>query len=134
MRFSGEQLLAAVKQVGMVYGDRGIFHRPPPGDPTGPPLFSLANILKPGYFDLDQIEAFSTPGLAVFMRLPGALRGSDAFRDMVDTVDQLAAVLDAQVCDARRRPIDSAALQALWDKVIAFDHRQSRMRTASRSE
>jgi cell division protein ZipA len=132
--FSGPKLLAAIKKVGMVYGDMGIFHRPAPDDFSGPPLFSLANILQPGHFDLDKIEQLSTPGLAVFMRLPGAVRGSEAFKEMVDAVDRLATMLHASVCDERRRPIDSAALQAMWDKVIAFDNRQSRTRMGSVSE
>jgi cell division protein ZipA len=133
-KFSGPKLLDAIKKVGMVYGDMGIFHRPAPDDFSGPPLFSLANILQPGHFDLDKIEPLSTPGIAVFMRLPGAVRGSEAFKEMVNAVDRLATLLHASVCDERRRPIGGVALQAMWDKVIAFDTRQSRIRMGSLAE
>ncbi|MEZ5461801.1 cell division protein ZipA C-terminal FtsZ-binding domain-containing protein [Dokdonella sp.] len=34
------------------------------------PVFRVANMLKPGNFDMARIETLDTPGLTLFMALP----------------------------------------------------------------
>ena len=36
--------------------------------------FSIANLVKPGTFDLAAIKTFYTPGITLFMQLPGQVR------------------------------------------------------------
>jgi cell division protein ZipA len=122
--FSGPALVDALAQTGMEHGDMDIFHRYMEGTP-GQPLFSIANVVEPGTIDPAAKNDFKSPGLAVFMQLPNGTKPTRAFKEMLDTVDRLAHLLGGIVCDNRRRPLDAAGLQDLWDEVLAFD-RQGR--------
>ncbi|MCO6440018.1 MAG: hypothetical protein J5I81_02790 [Nitrococcus mobilis] len=79
-RFAGPELVHAMEAAGMHYGAHRIFHRLLDTrllDTHSSPcvLFSAANILEPGWFDLERVASFDTPGLAFFMRLPGPTMG-----------------------------------------------------------
>lgn len=124
-RLGGPEVSRAVQDAGMEFGDMGIFHRLASAEDGAPPLFSLANVLKPGHFDLDRIDELRTPGLALFMELPGpAAEATTTFRKMVATGERLAAALDAELCDDQRRPLSHQRFRALWDRVLDFEARQ----------
>lgn len=97
----GAQLHAALQTQGLEYGDRRIYHRML----LDTPVFSVASLVKPGDLDPSQAADFATPGLTVFMVLPGPQRPSVAIRDMLVTAGRLADKLNAQVYDAKRNPL-----------------------------
>ena len=93
-RLDGAEVSRAVQDAGMEFGDMGIFHRLSSAEDGAVPLFSLADVLKPGYFDPERIGELRTPGLALFMELPGpAAEATTTFRKMVATGERLAAAL-----------------------------------------
>ena len=118
----GPRVVNAVRSAGMQYGDPGIFHYVSATHPQGEPLFSLANMLNPGIFKMDEIEQLTTPGVTLFMRLPGAtaapINGLDAFTRMHDTARQLARALNADVYDERRLILTETAALQLREKII----------------
>lgn len=70
--FSGTNLLKAVKKAGLTYGEFKFFHfmsetAEKSGKTHNQKLFSIANMYKPGSFDLDTLDKFSTNGLCAFM-------------------------------------------------------------------
>src|SRR5690606_29706238 len=68
--FKGTALLDIILKCGMRYGDMNIFHRYSDNKGEGALLFSMANMVKPGTFDLDAMDTFETPGISLFMTLP----------------------------------------------------------------
>ena len=121
----GARVVDAVRSAGMQYGDPGIFHYISSTNPQDEPLFSLANILNPGIFKMDEIEQLTTPGVTLFMRLPGAaapIDGLEAFTRMHDTAQQLARALDADVYDERRLIFTETAALQLRDKIVRHQH------------
>lgn len=118
----GSRVINAVRNTGMQYSEPGIFHYVAPESPQGEPLFSLANMLNPGIFKMDELEQLTTPGVTLFMRLPGAtaagpINGLDAFTRMHDTARELAQMLNAEVCDERRRVLTEVAASRLRDRI-----------------
>jgi cell division protein ZipA len=89
-----------------------IFHR----RNSGETLFSVANLVVPGTFDPSTMDGFSSPGLALFVTLPGPADPVAAFEAMYECAQQMASRLDADLCDARRKPLDATALAALRDE------------------
>ena len=118
----GPRVVNAVRSVGMQYSDSGIFHYVSTAHPQDEPLFSLANMLNPGIFKMDEIEQLTTPGVTLFMRLSdttaATLDGLDAFARMHDTARQLARTLNADVYDERRLMLTEKVVLQLREKII----------------
>jgi cell division protein ZipA len=106
---NGPKIHAALQAQGLEYGDKQIYHRLAGGEP----VFSVASLLKPGYLDPASAAGFSTPGLSMFLVLPGPLPPVTAFRDMLSTANALAQALNAEVYDMRRKLLTPEALLKL---------------------
>lgn len=97
----GPNIHGALQQHGLEYGAKQIYHRLADGDS----VYSVASLLKPGFIDPAESASFSTPGLSIFMVLPGPLPAMSAFREMLATAESLASALNASVYDMRRQPL-----------------------------
>ena len=107
--------------------DRGMFHHY--GNRRGPasdPVFSVANVLEPGVFDLAAIDELATPGLCLFLRRPGPFSATVAFDLMLDVGSRLSRELEAVLCDDQRCRLTVQATQALRERVIHFALRHER--------
>jgi len=73
--FSGDDILFASKAAGLQLGEHNIFHRYALVDNKVQitPVCSLVNLFEPGYFDVENMQNFSTEGLSLFLQLPGLL-------------------------------------------------------------
>jgi cell division protein ZipA len=120
----GPDILVAAEKAGMVHGDLGIFHRVDERHADAGPVFSMANMLRPGSFDLAAIDQFSTPGLVLFMTLPGPLPALDAWDRMLPAAQRLAELLGAQLLDDQRTPIGRQRIAALRDELRAWDRQR----------
>lgn len=100
--FQGERLLSELMANDMRYGSMKIFHRHEGSDGIGQVLFSLANSVKPGTFDLNTMGDFSTPGISLFMALDDVDQPSDAFELMLETGHNLADQLGGELKDESR--------------------------------
>ena len=81
--FKGPALLQNILESGLRFGDMDIFHRHESMAGNGEILFSMANAVKPGTFDLDDIDNFSTRAVSFFLGLPGPRHPKQAFDVMV---------------------------------------------------
>ena len=110
--------------------DLGIFHhygnRASRRGTHREPVFSVANVLDPGVFDVDSMDELATPGLCLFLRRPGPLPASVAFDLMVDVGTRLARALEATLCDDQRCRLTVQATQALRERVVHFALRNER--------
>jgi cell division protein ZipA len=122
--FSGPDLLDALRQVEMEHGDMRIFHHYGVGEMRAErPVFSLANILEPGYFEPAHMEDFSTPGCVLFMRLPGPLDGRVAFELMLATGQRLAERLGGELRDETRSVLTPRSIGDLRERIAARGRR-----------
>jgi cell division protein ZipA len=117
----GSELVIAAEKAGLEFGDRGIFHRMLAGKPEAGPIFSMANMLKPGHFDMSRIESLETSGLSLFMALPGPLPALDAWDAMLPTAQRLAELLDASILDEKRGALGRQGIAHLRDELRAWD-------------
>lgn len=116
--FRGPVLFKVLQEVGLEHGEMDIFHYYLSGHNN--PLFSVANILEPGRFNLSELVELETPGLALFMRLPAVVDGEQALAALLQKSRQVAAQLSGTLCDERRHPLDEEALAGLQDKAQPY--------------
>lgn len=116
----GPKIHAALESRGLRFGARRIYHR----FDGEQPIFSVASLVKPGALDPAEAEGFATPGLSVFMTLPGPLRPVAAFQDMLDTARGLARALNAELYDTEQRaPLSPERERALHGQVEEWARR-----------
>ncbi len=122
----GANLVVAAEKAGMTFGDMGIFHRLVSGKSDAGPIFSMANMVKPGNFDMREIDKVQTPGVSFFMALPGPIPALDAWDAMLPTVQRFAELMDANVLDEERNALGRQRVAHLRDELRAWDRKQDR--------
>lgn len=125
-KLAGSDVVVAAEKAGMQFGDMGIFHRLASGKTEEGPVFSMANMVKPGSFDMTKLDGIETPGVTLFMTLPGPMPALDAWEMMLPTAQRLAELLDASVLDEERNALGRQRIAHLRDELRAWDRRQER--------
>lgn len=120
----GAALLPMLLTLGFKFGDQDIFHRHVNSNGKGPVLFSLANMFKPGVFDIDNLENFDTQGISLFMILPIEGDPHQVFNMMHNAARKLADEFDAQVLDGRRSVLTKQGLQQYVEKIREFERKR----------
>jgi cell division protein ZipA len=117
--YSGYELLQALLSLGFRYGDMNIFHRHENLDGTGPILFSLAQAVAPGTFDLNDVGAISCPGLILFMEMNNKVVENllKTLDSMLLTAKQIVDELGGDLYDEERQLLDSTSVER-WRKKI----------------
>ena len=124
-RIEGAALRTALEAQGLRYGDDRIFHRYPDSAPASVgPLFSAVNIVEPGVFEQETMDSMRTPGIGLFMRLPGPKDPGDAFAKMVEAARELEKALGAQLCDETRSKLTAQTLNHLREQIADFGRRR----------
>jgi cell division protein ZipA len=129
--FPGSFIMDAMSEARLEHGDMQIFHRQEAYNGGKRTLFSVANLVEPGTFDPDAMETFSTPGLVLFLTLPGPFDAVRAFDAMVESARSLAVSLKGTVCDATRSVLTNQTIGHMREDIIDFQLRQRIARTAS---
>lgn len=119
----GADVVVAAEKVGLVFGHMHIFHRLVDGKPELGPVFSVANMLKPGHFEMAQIAQMRTPGLSFFMTLPAPLPALDAWEMMLPAAQRMAELLGALVLDEERNALGRQRIGHIREELRAYDRK-----------
>jgi len=108
--FNGADLVDALEDAGLVYGNLKIFERL---DENRLVDFGVACMVEPGTFPEEDLEDFYCPGVVFFMQ-PGELDDAQAvFDDYIETITTVAEQLGGVVLDHRRQPLTDATIQSI---------------------
>ena len=121
---SGAALLPLLLTLGFKFGDHDIFHRHVNANGKGPVLFSLANMVKPGVFDIDNLETFTTQGISLFMVLPIEGDPHQVFNMMHNAARKIAEEFNAQLLDGRRSILTKQGVQRYMEKIREFERQR----------
>ena len=120
---TGAQLLETVLSCGLRYGEMNIFHYHL-SDADDAILFSMANILKPGVFDLNSMQSFQTPGVSFFMRLPlragNKVSAMETFEKMLACAKKVAQQLNGELRDERRSVMTGQTVEHCRQRISEF--------------
>jgi cell division protein ZipA len=121
--FKGPALLQNILESGLRFGEMDIFHRHESMAGNGEVLFSMANAVKPGIFDLDDIDHFSTRAVSFFLGLPGPRHPKQAFDVMVAAARKLAHELDGELKDDQRSVLTAQTIEHYRQRIVEFERR-----------
>ncbi len=122
--FKGPALLQNILESGLRFGEMDIFHRHESMAGNGEVLFSMANALKPGTFDLDDIEGFSTRAVSFFLGLPGPRHPKQAFDVMVAAARKLAHELNGELKDDQRSVLTAQTIEHYRQRIVEYERKQ----------
>ena len=122
--FAGDELLKVLLGVGLSFGEMNIFHQRLGAEVKAPVLFSVANILNPGSFDLDNMDAFSTTGVSLFLALPAVVNNLEAFEQMLAVAQQIQAALDGELKDDHRNVMTAQTMEHYRQRIHDFELRR----------
>ncbi|SQH77302.1 Cell division protein ZipA [Shewanella benthica] len=114
---NGTDLLPSLLTLNFKFGDMSIFHRHEDNAGKGKVLFSLANMVKPGIFNPDEMEQFSTEGVVLFMTLPCHGDPLMNFSIMLNSAHQLADDLGGKVLDGGRDAWSETTKQSYLQRI-----------------
>jgi len=123
-KLRGPDIVVAAEKAGLAYGYMNIFHRLVEAHPERGPVFSVANIMKPGGFDMATIQSLETPAIAFFLTLPAPVPALDAWETMLPTAQRMAELLDGVLLDESRNALGRQRIQHLRDELRAWDRQQ----------
>ena len=106
--FHGPDLKQALLDVDLLYGDMGIFHRYDP-DLTQT-LFSVASLVEPGTFPVDDMTHFECPGIVLFFQTARVSDPLSIYDDLVNTSRELAHRLHGIQWDETRQPLSASKI------------------------
>jgi cell division protein ZipA len=116
--FAGDALGKAFANNELRFGDKGIYHRMVHHSGVYQPVFGVANMVKPGDFGDGDLRGFQTPGVTLFLQLPGPQNALEAFDDFVHTAERLAVELGGQLMDRKHCVVTHQALMAMRDGLV----------------
>ncbi len=122
--FNGADLLDIVLRCGLRYGNMDIFHRYSDTKGDGALLFSMANMVRPGTFDLDAMDEFSTPGVSLFMTLPIDADSMQSFDLMAETAQAIAQTLGGELKDEQRSAMTKQTLEHSRQRIRDFERKK----------
>ena len=103
-----------------------IFHKRFRGTSNGPVIFSVANILNPGTFDLNAMAEFRTIGVSLFLALPSPINNLEAFEQMLNVAIHLKESLDGELKDDHRNVMTAQTIEHYRQRIRDFELRQLR--------
>ena len=121
--FSGTDILETLLGCDLRFGDMDFFHRHEQASGRGPIEFSVANMMKPGVFDIDNMEPLQTRGLMFFVTLPGPSDMLKAFDYMYETVKLVSKHLDGDIQDETRSIITRQSLEHMRQQIRELERR-----------
>ncbi|MEL0169114.1 MAG: cell division protein ZipA [Pseudomonadaceae bacterium] len=119
--FPGSALHQSILESGLRFGDMNIFHRHESMSGNGDVLFSMANALKPGVFDLDEMDQSHVRAVSFFMGLPGPRHPKQALDLMIAAARKLAHELGGDLKDEQRSVLTAQTIEHYRQRIAEFE-------------
>ena len=124
--YHGRSMVEALQSQGLKYGDMNIFHRI--DQKTKTKLFSVANALEPGTFDLSDLENVQSSGVTFFMQLPAPNDPSIIFDLMLNTARNLVLELGGSLKDEQLCVLTGQTVEHMRQRIADFSRRRMSVR------
>lgn len=106
--FHGPDLKQALLDADLLFGDMGIFHRY--NRELTQTLFSVASLVEPGTFPIDDMGNFECPGIVLFFQTARVSDPLGTYDDLVNTSRELAHSLHGIQWDENRQPLSASKI------------------------
>ncbi len=106
--FDGLELKQSLLDSDLLFGEMGIFHRFDREYKQS--LFSVASLVEPGTFPIEEMEDFECPGIVLFFQTARVSNPLQVYDDLVETSRELASRLHGVQWDESRQPLTAGKI------------------------
>jgi cell division protein ZipA len=117
--FAGDDLALSLRGIGLRHGKFGIYHRHD-GNDESKIIFSVASLVEPGSFELENLKSQKIPGISLFMVLPCAIDGAQAFDLMMIAARALSQSLKADLLDESGSTLSIQRERYMREEIVGF--------------
>jgi cell division protein ZipA len=122
--FQGDQLLNALLNQGLRYGSMKIFHRHIGEEGSGPVMYSVANSINPGTFDLNGMDQLATPGISLFFAMEDVDDPAATLDNLLASAKQIAIDLNGELKDESRSALTRQTEDHYRQRITDFSRAQ----------
>lgn len=120
--YEGNTLLKALNELGMRHGDMDIFHYcGRHGDEE--PQFRMANLLKPGYFELAEIDNIRTHALCFLYEILPGQDNMKVYESMLSVINKVRDELGGELHDENRSVFTIQTSEHCRNRIRDFQRR-----------
>ena len=106
--FDGLELKQSLLDSDLLFGEMGVFHRFDREYKQS--LFSVASLVEPGTFPIEEMEDFECPGIVLFFQTARVSNPLQVYDDLVETSRELASRLHGVQWDESRQPLTAGKI------------------------
>jgi len=121
-QYTVQEIRKTLDAEGLKFGLHDIYHRFDTGAGQES-IYSISSLVEPGTLGPDNAAASRTPGLALFMQLPGDFDPVVAYDDIIDTATRIKNALGADLCDEKRQRLSMQTMRYMRDQIIEYTHK-----------
>jgi len=120
--YAGKELYKVLYELGMRLGDMDIFHYcGRHGDEE--PQFRMANLLKPGYFELAEMDTIQTHALCFFYELLPGQDNMKVYESMLSVINKVRDELGGELHDENRSVFTIQTSEHCRNRIRDFQRR-----------
>jgi cell division protein ZipA len=120
--YAGSELYKVLNELGMRLGDMDIFHYcGRHGDEE--PQFRMANLLKPGYFELAEMDTIQTHALCFFFELLPGHDNMKVYESMLSVINKVRDELGGELHDENRSVFTIQTSEHCRNRIRDFQRR-----------
>lgn len=123
-RLAGNTLMQSVIDCGLRWGEYGIFHRYESSAADAIAIFSMANAVEPGSFDIDAMENQSFVGVSFFLMLPGPANSRQALDMMLEAARRVAEGTGGELRDEHHSALTQQTIEHLRQRLSEHERRR----------
>ncbi len=98
--FQGNEIKRCAEYAGLQLGIDRVFDYP-----VDAPVFSMANLYNPGYFEVDRLDQLECRGLTLFLRVPVIVEPLQQFEVMIKKARTIADSIHGSLVDENSSPL-----------------------------
>ncbi len=122
--FRGPSIMKVAEELRLTLQENGLYDYLLPAEYDHGALCSIAHLRNPGTFEEYSLRTLRTPGLLLFMQLPGPMAPRDAMERLLVVARELAWKLGGAVADEKRRRLMAQDFADLRRQAAEFENQR----------
>ncbi len=116
--FSMREINHALLGVGLTFNKNQIYVK---CDNMNNTIIKVANLMEPGTFPVDDVEHYTTCGVAMILELPCSVKAPAAMHDLIMMARKISQRLQGRLYNMERQLLKESDLQSMRDEAVKYE-------------